>query len=71
MTPTEKRILAAANTVCDLLEIGDLRLLASDGPAGNQIPYLNPQEWGRVYRACKVIVACAADAAAKKRRKKA
>jgi len=47
----------AAQTVRDLLELGDHRLLAADGPAGNQLPDLSPKEWGKVYRACKRIAA--------------
>lgn len=45
-----------AKIICDLLELGDDRLLASDGPAGGQLPDLSPEEWGKVYRACKSIV---------------
>jgi hypothetical protein len=44
-----------ARIVRDYLDIGDQRLLASDGPCGNQLPDLTPQEWGEVYRACKRI----------------
>lgn len=38
-----------------MLELGDNRLLASDGPVGGQLPDLSPDEWGKVYRACKRI----------------
>jgi cytochrome c2 len=30
------------------LELGDYRLLASDGPAGGQLPDLSPEEWGKI-----------------------
>jgi len=41
-----------AQTVARTLELGDQRLLASDGPAGGKLPDLSPDEWGKVYRAC-------------------
>ena len=44
-----------ADIVTRLLELGDDRLLAADGPAGGQLPDLTPQEWGKVYRACQRI----------------
>lgn len=44
-----------AAIVTGMLELGDQRLLASDGPAGGQLPELSPEEWGKVYRACKRI----------------
>lgn len=44
-----------AAIVTRTLELGDQRLLASDGPAGGQLPDLSPEEWGKVYRACKRI----------------
>ena len=44
-----------ARIVQRMLELGDDRLLAGDGPAGGQIPDLNPNEWSKVYRACKRI----------------
>lgn len=44
-----------ATVVCEMLELGDQRLLAGDGPAGGQRPDLSPEEWGKVYRACKRI----------------
>jgi hypothetical protein len=46
-----------AGIVTKMLELGDHRLLASDGPAGGQLPDLSPNEWGKVYRACKRISA--------------
>lgn len=46
-----------ARVVRDMLELGDQRLLASDGPAGGQLPVLSADEWGKVYRACKAIAA--------------
>jgi hypothetical protein len=44
-----------AEIVQRMLELGDARLLASDGPAGGQLPDLSPDEWSKVYRACKRI----------------
>ena len=44
-----------AKIVSDMLSLGDQRLLASDGPAGGQLPDLSPEEWGKIYRACKRI----------------
>src|SRR5262245_28070912 len=52
-----KEVRDAANTVIEMLELGDDRLLASDGPAGGQLPDLSPAEWGKVYRACKKLAA--------------
>jgi len=46
-----------AEIVARTLELGDDRLLASDGPIGNQLPDLSQQEWGIIYRACKRIAA--------------
>jgi hypothetical protein len=48
-----------ASVVVRLLETGDNRNLASDGPAGGKSPDLSPSEWGEVYRACKAIVEAA------------
>ena len=48
-------VIEAAQTVVRMLELGDERLLASDGPAGGQLPDLSPDEWGKVYRACKIV----------------
>lgn len=47
--------IGAARVVTAMLELGDNRLLASDGPVGGQLPDLSPDEWGKVYRACKRI----------------
>lgn len=41
-----------ADIVARLLELGDRRLCAGDGPVGGQPPDLDPEEWGKVYRAC-------------------
>lgn len=46
-----------AKIVMRMLELGDHRLLACDGPCGGQLPDLSPEEWGKVYRACKRIAA--------------
>ena len=59
MLPTDKRLRSNlkkdAAIVTRMLELGDQRLLAGDGPAGGQLPDLSPQEWGKVYRACQRI----------------
>lgn len=34
---------------CEIVEMGDQRLLASDGPAGNQPPDLSLSEWRELY----------------------
>lgn len=44
-----------AQIVAQMLELGDQRLMAHDGPIGGQLPDLSPDEWGEVYRACKAI----------------
>lgn len=44
-----------AAIICTLLELGDDRLLASDGPAGGQLPDLSPDEWGKVYQSAMKI----------------
>lgn len=46
-----------AQIVTRMLELGDTRLMACDGPCGGQLPDLSPEEWGKVYRACKRIAA--------------
>lgn len=46
-----------AAIVTRMLELGDTRLMACDGPCGVQLPDLSSEEWGKVYRACKRIVA--------------
>lgn len=53
-------LLRAATTVKEMLELGDTRLMAGDGPCGGQLPQLSPDEWGKVYRACKKIAALTA-----------
>jgi len=40
---------AAISKACGIIELGDQRLLASDGPAGGQPPDLNLQEWRELY----------------------
>lgn len=44
-----------AQIVTRMLELGDTRLMACDGPCGGQLPDLSPTEWGKVYRACQRI----------------
>jgi hypothetical protein len=56
---TPQRIARAckkdARIVTRMLELGDHRLMARDGPCGGQLPALSPEEWGKVYRACQRI----------------
>ena len=52
---TLQQILDHANTVKLLAEIGDNRLLASDGPAGNQRPDLTKAEGLRFDRSAYVL----------------
>lgn len=54
-TQTLRNMKKEARIVQRMLELGDNRLLACDGPAGGQLPDLSPEEWGKVYRACKRI----------------
>jgi hypothetical protein len=58
ITATKQELAALkkdADIVMQMLELGDQRLLAGDGPCGGQLPDLSPGEWGKVYRACKRI----------------
>ena len=41
----------AIRVACEIIELGDQRLLAGDGPAGVQPPQLSLDEWRRMYRA--------------------
>jgi hypothetical protein len=50
-----RQIRTHADKIMGLLDVGDERLLASDGPAGGKLPDLSPEEWGEVYRACLAI----------------
>jgi hypothetical protein len=50
-----KQIKKDAKIVKEMLELGDHRLVAGDGPVGDRLPDLSPAEWGKVYRACKRI----------------
>jgi len=51
-----------AREVARLLELGDQRLLANDGPCGgwNAAEALSPKESAKLYQACKRIAAKAA-----------
>ena len=51
------KIKKDAGFIRRMLELGDGRLLAHDGPCGGQMPDLWPKEWAKVYKACKRIVA--------------
>lgn len=55
-----KEMKKDAEIVARMLELGDTRLMASDGPCGGQLPELSPDEWGKVYRACLRISQSAA-----------
>lgn len=50
-----EKVQRDAALVKRMLELGDNRLLAADGPCGGLLPDLSPDEWGKVYRACKRI----------------
>lgn len=43
-------LVTAVDTACQLIELGDQRLLASDGPAGGQPPDLSLGEWRQLYK---------------------
>ena len=48
-----KRVAAlttAINEACEIIELGDQRLLAADGPAGGKPPDISLEEWKRMYR---------------------
>lgn len=40
----------ALDVACGIIEVGDQRLLASDGLAGNQPPDISLVEWRRLYK---------------------
>jgi hypothetical protein len=40
----------AIRVACEIIELGDERLLAGDGPAGGRPPQLSLDEWRRMYR---------------------
>lgn len=42
-------LLKAINAACAIIETGDQRLLAGDGPAGGQPPDLSLAEWRKLY----------------------
>ena len=44
-----QRLSAAINKACGIIEMGDQRLLASDGPAGGRPPELSLAEWRELY----------------------
>jgi len=52
------RMQREARVVIRLLELGNQRMLADDGPCGccNAVEALNLQEFGRLYQACKAVV---------------
>lgn len=57
-----KQLQEHAQEVARLLELGDQRLLAGDGPCGGQnaAVALSPEESAKLYQACKKIAAEAA-----------
>lgn len=46
-----RRLLTAVDKACVIIETGDQRLLASDGPVTNQPPELSLIEWRELYTA--------------------
>ncbi len=45
----EARLLRAINEACAIIELGDDRLMAGDGPCGNQPPDLSLDDWRKLY----------------------
>lgn len=45
-----KALQKAIRTACEIIETGDQRLLANDGPCGGQPPDISLDEWRRMYR---------------------
>ena len=45
-----RQVKEALNKACGIIEVGDQRLLASDGPAGNQPPEISLSEWRTLYK---------------------
>lgn len=52
MKPAEREayLRRAIQRACEIIEMGDQRLLAQDGPCGNQPPQLSLAEWRDLYR---------------------
>lgn len=44
-----RKLLDAINTACAIIETGDNRLMAADGPCGDQPPALSLAEWRQLY----------------------
>lgn len=42
-------LVKAIDEACGIIELGDQRLLASDGPAGGRPPEISLEEWRRMY----------------------
>lgn len=42
-------LVSAINEACAIIELGDQRLLAGDGPAGGRPPEISLEEWRRMY----------------------
>ena len=49
MESSAEALREAVNAACAIIELGDQRLRASDGPAGGQPPDLSLAEWRRLY----------------------
>lgn len=48
-TKPERRLRAAIEKACAIIERGDQRLLALDGPCGGEPPALTLAEWRELY----------------------
>lgn len=48
-TETNEGSLKAIEHACEIIELADARLLAGDGPAGNQPPDMSLAEWRELY----------------------
>lgn len=43
------KVLPRVRAACALIELGDQRLMAQDGPCGNQPPKMDVKEWHTMY----------------------
>lgn len=60
-------LLTAINRACAIIEMGDQRLMAADGPCGNQPPSLTLDEWRELYVTLDEARSRASDAATEER----
>lgn len=51
-----KKINNYVDEACKIIECGDIRLMATDGPIGNLPPILSIKEWRRLYILLKKIM---------------